>query len=114
MQRYLKNILAIGLLVACLLGTSARNAQAQTQNSTAATAADYPKWKDQMKTWGQWGPDDQRGMSNLITPEKTLSAVRLVKDGIVVSLAHPVPQKADPEVAEGSVFQRTTNHITST
>jgi kynurenine formamidase len=112
MQHCLKQILAIGLLVACLLGTSARNAQAQSENAAPATAADYLKWKDQMKTWGQWGPDDQRGMSNLITAEKSLSAVRLVKAGIVVSLAHSVPQKADPEVAEGSVFHRTTNRIT--
>ena len=64
-----------------------------------------------MKNWGRWGADDQRGASNLITAEKSLSATRLVKSGIVISLAHAVPQKVDAEVPEGSVFHRTTESI---
>ena len=41
-----------------------------------------------MSNWGRWGPEDQRGTLNLITPEKTREAVRLVQEGITVSLAH--------------------------
>src|SRR5205807_10445607 len=35
---------------------------------------------------------ESRGTSNLITPEKVASAMRLANDGIVVSLAHAEPQ----------------------
>ena len=38
--------------------------------------------------WGRWGEDDQKGTLNLITPERRLSAARLVREGVSVSLAH--------------------------
>ena len=46
------------------------------------------EWEREMKNWGRWGPDDQRGTLNLITPEKTRAAVSLVREGISVSLYH--------------------------
>jgi kynurenine formamidase len=112
MQNSRKRILTAGLLLSCALGIRLRLARAQSNDSGAVTPADYAKWRDAYKTWGQWGPDDQRGMSNRIDAAKILSAARLVKSGIVVSLAHPEPQQADAEVAPGSVFHRSTNGIT--
>jgi len=41
-----------------------------------------------LSNWGRWGPKDERGTLNLVTPEKTKQAIRLVNDGISVSLAH--------------------------
>ncbi|HEX6238525.1 MAG TPA: cyclase family protein [Acidimicrobiales bacterium] len=38
---------------------------------------------------GRWGPDDQRGTLNLITPEAVLRGVAAVRDGKVFSLAIP-------------------------
>ncbi len=43
--------------------------------------------------WGRWGPDDQRGALNHVTPETTAAAARLVRDGVVVSLAQPLSPK---------------------
>src|SRR5215470_2463895 len=40
-----------------------------------------------LSNWGRWGRDDERGTLNLVTQEKTKEALRLVKDGTVVSLA---------------------------
>lgn len=40
--------------------------------------------------WGRWGPDDQRGALNLITPEATRRAAGLVRDGRTLSLAQPL------------------------
>ena len=40
-----------------------------------------------LNNWGRWGPDDELGTLNLITPEKTLQAVGLVKEGISVTCA---------------------------
>ena len=37
--------------------------------------------------WGRWGPDDQLGTLNLVTPEKRLQAAALVREGVSVSCA---------------------------
>jgi hypothetical protein len=40
--------------------------------------------------WGRWGADDQRGTANLLTPERTAAAARLVRTGRTFSLAVPL------------------------
>jgi kynurenine formamidase len=35
---------------------------------------------------GRWGPDDERGTLNYVTPEKTLQALALVRDGDSISI----------------------------
>src|SRR6266704_2876293 len=79
---------------------------------TAALRANYERWRTEFKTWGKWGTGDNKGTSNLITPENIVKAVQLVKEGIVVSLAHPEPQQAAADVNANGVFKRTTNAIT--
>ena len=39
-----------------------------------------------MSNWGRWGKEDQRGLLNLITPEKTKQALTLVKEAKTVTL----------------------------
>ena len=34
------------------------------------------QWEKELSNWGRWGKDDQRGLLNLITPEKTKQALR--------------------------------------
>src|ERR1700684_569224 len=41
---------------------------------------------DRCSNWDRWGPDDQLGTVNLITPEKVREAAALVKDGKTISL----------------------------
>ena len=81
---------------------------------TAALRAQYEQWRTEFKTWGRWAPlgQESRGTSSLITPEKVASAMKLARDGIVVSLAHAEPQTAAADVAPPGVFHRTTNAIT--
>ncbi len=50
---------------------------------------EFEKMVKELSNWGRWGKDDQLGALNLITSEKRLEAVKLVKHGISVSLAHP-------------------------
>jgi kynurenine formamidase len=52
------------------------------------THDDLIKMEQELSNWGRWGKDDERGTLNLITPQKTLEAARLIHDGVVVSLAH--------------------------
>ena len=93
-------------------GTS-MSQQPQPANSTV-TPADYQRWSKELRNWGRWGPDDQKGPANLITPQKVLAATRLVRTGTVVSLAHAVPQEQAADVGAAQVFKRTTNNISAT
>jgi len=43
-----------------------------------------------LSNWGRWGPDDELGTMNLVTPEKVREAARLVSSGETVSCALPI------------------------
>ena len=45
---------------------------------------------DKLSNWGRWGPDDQLGTPNLITPDKTKRALATVQEGVTVSLAREI------------------------
>ncbi|MEZ0106057.1 kynurenine formamidase [Catenulispora sp. EB89] len=42
--------------------------------------------------WGRWGPDDERGTLNLITPERVVAAASLIRAGRRFSLAVPLDE----------------------
>jgi kynurenine formamidase len=50
--------------------------------------------------WGKWGPDDQLGAVNYITPEKVVQAAGLVRRGKVFSLAMPFDENG-PQTGRG-------------
>lgn len=81
------------------------------ENNAELRALFEGEWQEQFNTWGRWGEGDNKGASNLITPEKVLSANALVQEGIVISLAAPVPQVAAADVAESGLFRQTMNRI---
>jgi kynurenine formamidase len=61
--------------------------------------------------WGKWGPDDQIGTLNYITPDVIVHAASLVKKGEVYHLALPV----EPEQPSGtSRTGRVNRYMTST
>src|SRR2546426_12533297 len=63
-------MIAVALVIAVLLGTTASAAFAQ------ATTPIGPQW------WpSRWGPGDEAGASNLMTPGKVLEAVKLITAG---------------------------------
>jgi len=45
---------------------------------------------DRLSNWGRWGPDDELGTPNLITPEVTKRALATVQEGVTVSLAREI------------------------
>lgn len=61
------------------------------------SASDVEMWMSSLSNWGRWGPDDQRGTLNLITPQKRRAAATLVREGTVVSLAHEVLTEKDAD-----------------
>jgi len=50
------------------------------------TRDDVLKKAEALKNWGKWGPDDELGVLNYITPEDIVNAARLVKKGRVFRL----------------------------
>ena len=52
---------------------------------------------EELKNWGRWGDDDQRGALNYLTDEHTRSASRLVAGGETLSLAHDLGTDPLPE-----------------
>src|SRR5690349_8128623 len=50
------------------------------------------RWKQRPpgSTWGDFGPDDQCGRMNLLTPEKVLQGVAEVREGLAFNLSLPL------------------------
>src|SRR5262249_35143002 len=61
---------------------SARPAQPAKAGEGRLTMPENPRWKRRLpgSTWGDWGPDDQLGRLNLLTPEKVLKGIAEVKE----------------------------------
>lgn len=51
--------------------------------------------------WGRWGPDDERGTLNLVTPESALRAAATIRTGAVVSLGRPLDVNDPPYYPQG-------------
>jgi kynurenine formamidase len=51
-----------------------------------------PRWKRRPEgsTWGDWGPDDQLGRLNLLTPDKVLKGIAEVREGRTFCLSLPL------------------------
>ena len=78
--------------------------------SVLVTMDQIGRWESELSNWGRWGPDDQIGTLNLITPEKTRQAARLVTDGVTVSLGHFVSEE---EALDSQTFGPTEHWMTS-
>src|SRR5882672_4685022 len=110
-------LVAAGLVLAVEMQAQGQPAPASPAPAappdTAALRAQYERWRTELKTWGKWAPigQESRGTTSLITPQKVSSAMSLAKDGIVVSLAHAMPQVAAADVGPPGVFRRTINAI---
>src|SRR5262245_11203929 len=73
-----------------------RTTQVQTRK-TLTTEEDFLRATKELSNWGRWGPDDELGAANFITPAKRKAAVALVKEGVAISLAHDIFQEDVPD-----------------
>lgn len=99
----------VGAIVAMALGLSTVSVQTQDR-PTVASMADFLRAMDELSNWGRWGPDDELGAANLITPATRKAAAALVTDGISVSLAHDIPQSE----SSGTILERVAFNISPT
>lgn len=47
---------------------------------------------ERYRTWGQWGPDDELGAANYVTPERIVAAAQLIRTGRAFSMALPLDE----------------------
>ena len=65
---------------------------------------------EKVKNWNRWGPDDEIGALNYITPDKTRAAAALVKSGISVPMSIPVNTAAEPDNANPAIHYMARTH----
>src|ERR1043165_4122363 len=65
---------------------------------------------EELKNWGKWGPDDERGTMNYLTPDKIAAAARLVRSGRTVSMAIPINKVAGPDNPSPAVHHMSLMH----
>ena len=66
-----------------LLCGALNSAQPRIPSHPLVTQAQYEQWLIDLSNWGRWGPNDELGALNLITPAKRRAAAALVTDGIL-------------------------------
>lgn len=78
--------LLLGAACAAVLSTGPL-AQGPGAPAPLVSAEQFDRWLTELSNWGRWGPDDELGAANLITPAKRAEAAALVTEGFTVSLA---------------------------
>ena len=66
--------------------------------ATVPTEEETLGYFQSLSNWGRWGPDDELGTLNHITPEKRLRAATLVRDGVTVTCARTISPALAPDV----------------
>ena len=85
------------LLLGVDIGAQALQTQSPEPGMVRTTKAELDRWMSELSNWGRWGPDDQLGALNTITPTKRTEAATLVRSGAVVSLAHDLITEQAPD-----------------
>ena len=68
-----------------------------TTHRPLVSLAEFDAIFESVKNWGRWGPDDQLGTLNYITPEMVRRAAGLVRSGRQVSMEIPINKVAGPD-----------------
>ncbi len=62
-----------------------------TDATDTPTSDELIRMAVELRNWGRWGDDDERGALNLITAEKRAQAAALVQEGLSVSCGNELP-----------------------
>lgn len=81
-----------------------------TASAPTMSLEEFDRLFESLKNWGRWGPDDERGTLNYITPEKVQAAATLVRSGRSVSMAIPINTVAGPDNPNPALHYMSTTH----
>jgi kynurenine formamidase len=79
-------------------------------NKKEISLDEFERLFESLKNWGKWGPEDEKGTLNYITPEKVTAAARLVTSGRSVSMAIPINTVAGPDNQNPALYYMNTTH----
>jgi kynurenine formamidase len=74
------------------------------------SAQEFERVFQSVRNWGRWGPDDERGTLNHITPEYVRKAASLVRSGRSVSLEIPINIVAGPDNPRPAIHYMVQNY----
>jgi kynurenine formamidase len=74
------------------------------------SAEEFDQLFQRVSNCGRWGPDDERGTLNYLTPEQVRSSAALVRTGRTVSLSLPINTVAGPDNPRPSVHYMVKTH----
>ncbi len=72
--------------------------------------ADFDRLFESLKNWGKWGPDDELGTLNYVTPATVRRAAGLVRSGRSVSMSLPVNTVAGPDNPNPAIYYVANTH----
>jgi kynurenine formamidase len=61
-----------------------------TPGDARVTRGEFKSLFDELSNWDRWGPEDERGALQLLTPDRVAAAARLAREGVSVSLSLPL------------------------
>lgn len=73
------------------------------------TALEYQELQLRYRNWGRWGPDDEIGTANVISPDMVARAAGLVRTGDIYSLALPLDRNG-PQTGTGLTGRSNIQH----
>jgi kynurenine formamidase len=74
-----------------------------SEDAGPPTVETLDEYYRRLSNWGRWGPDDERGALNHVTPDKTRRAAALARRGAVFSLQLPLDERGPQTGAFGRV-----------
>ena len=83
-NRWVLAWVGVSWVIAVMVGTAAAQ---EVRDRPLVTQAEYDRWLTELSNWGRWGPADEVGALNLITPAKRRAAAGVVQEGFTMSLA---------------------------
>jgi kynurenine formamidase len=82
------------------------------KNNGMMSREEFDRLFNEVKNWGRWGLDDERGTLNYITPSTVRAAASLVRSGRSVSMAVPINKVAGPDNPNPAVHLMTQTYDT--
>ena len=71
------------------------------------SASEFRDLFARVSNWGRWGPGDERGALNHLTPERVAAAAGLVRSGQTVSLSRTLQTEREPDNPEPAEHRMT-------
>ena len=84
-----------GAVMALVMALGAPGLTGQDGGPPLVSRAQYDAWFDELSNWGRWGPDDEMGALNLITPEKRREARLALHDFALTMLGVHLMDRSD-------------------